>query len=282
MQYLLQCSCPSASEAARYPDQVEIVFSACQHASVTVSPGGRFLDVIQKPRYIVDLGTGNKIDPPIAKGYDFLSDDLLLVDSRTLNPYLFDIRSQNRTPITIIDRWDVPTLDSGHIDPTAILPLLRKARSVYVLADVIIMLDVDSKNYMVEEFDLLGHSRDGELARPFLDENGIPYTVSYQPYHPDGWLSHTGEFLAREDGIYLVGTGEQIAENLRFPSYGYLVPAGWVYDDRGIILRPGTLYLIDLTWLPSFMEMQLVRVPQPVLMLKVPQEYLQPTPIPTP
>lgn len=43
LQYLFQCSCPSASEEARYPEQVDVVVPACRYVTTRLLPGGRFL-----------------------------------------------------------------------------------------------------------------------------------------------------------------------------------------------------------------------------------------------
>src|SRR5687767_15021398 len=70
-QYLFQCSCPVASEEARYPMQVDIVVPACHYLSSTsspsLSPSGRLLHVRTKrfwhfSSYLLDLQTMERID----------------------------------------------------------------------------------------------------------------------------------------------------------------------------------------------------------------------------
>jgi len=273
LQYLLQCNCPRASEATRYPDRTEVVISACEDASVKVSPGGRLIDVLGNPRYFLNLETGERIESPTALGYGFLTDSLLLVNPRGREPYLLDLNTGAQSRVAVIRRGTLPMLDDGTIDPAAILPLLRQAEQVYIISDFVVLVGVDSGNYLVQENILAGHTRDGELAQQFLEENNISYVTVGRPSAYDGIPSHTGTFLSRLDGIHLISTGQRIVESYRLGSQGYFIPFGWVYDDRGVILRSGSVYLLDLRVIYLYHYMP---VPQPVLLLKVPEEYLPP------
>ena len=60
LQYLFQCSCPPASEEARYPDEMDVIISACQQSYVELSPSGRLLAVHEEQAgltstYLLDL-----------------------------------------------------------------------------------------------------------------------------------------------------------------------------------------------------------------------------------
>lgn len=62
LQYLFQCSCPPASEEARYPNEVDVIVSACPQARVRLSPSGHLLHVSEEKSgsvtaYLLNLHT---------------------------------------------------------------------------------------------------------------------------------------------------------------------------------------------------------------------------------
>ena len=95
-------------------------------------------------------------------------------------------------------------------------------------------------------------------------------------------VSPDGKFVARGDGIYVVATEEKIVEGFSasrfFRAYSrkYFTPRGWLYDGSGVIyskfLNP---CLIEFSFLSDSASCT-YEVPQPVLLLKVPEEYLLP------
>jgi hypothetical protein len=137
------CSCPAASEEARYPREVDVLVSACQDRLIELSPSGRYLDVnISRPqpqRFLLDLATGDVQDPPTHHAYTFITDDLLLVDPRSADPYLLARSTGQEMPI--IDLWPhrIPggELEDDTADPTVLLPLLRSAAHLYLLWDAL-------------------------------------------------------------------------------------------------------------------------------------------------
>ena len=82
LQYLFQCKCPAASEQARYPDQVDVIISACQNVQTVLSPSGRLLVVYEEESvYLLDLQSNENISLPLPpkSGFQFLTDNLLYV-----------------------------------------------------------------------------------------------------------------------------------------------------------------------------------------------------------
>jgi len=86
LQYFFQCNCPLASEEARYPDEVNVIVSACYYTSSILSPSGRFMYVqapesSHVPGYFWDLQNDDKKPFFIPAGgtTDFLTDDLLIL-----------------------------------------------------------------------------------------------------------------------------------------------------------------------------------------------------------
>jgi hypothetical protein len=60
LQYLFQCTCPPASEEARYPEEVDVIVPACRQSYVELSPSGRLLAVREEQAglpstYLLDL-----------------------------------------------------------------------------------------------------------------------------------------------------------------------------------------------------------------------------------
>ncbi|MEP7358753.1 MAG: hypothetical protein ABI847_16010 [Anaerolineales bacterium] len=167
------------------------------------------------------------------------------------------------------------SLEDGTADPTVLLPLLRSADELYLVgADLYILNgrlsgDALARDYSIHESNWLDLPSQGELLKHYLADHSLPYHVSPQPFGL-GLISHSETLVARRDGVYRVISNERIVENQYLSAYGYLLPAGWLYDDRGIILQPGYRYLIDLSG--SF-SLELGRVDQPVLLLKIPPEY---------
>jgi hypothetical protein len=261
---------------------------ACEHVAIQVSPEGRVALVRQlRSRegvaYFLDLVTGEVVEFKSVDNVEFLTDELLLVPYPKGQPYLLNRQTLERYSISRLypERLPDGVLENGDINPNALLPILDRAGQIFIWDDWLVTVESHttrdtSSNYLVSESNLFGESANGDLLRHFLYENEIPYLTSYRRYYPEGMPSHTGALLARDDGIYLASTGERIVEGFSAPSYGYLVPAGWAYNDRGVVLHPGEVFLLDLTRISLYLGRHIL-VPQPVLMLKVPDEYFTAT-----
>lgn len=284
LQYLFRCACPVASEAARYPAQVEVLVPACKDARVIVSPGGQCMRVwiSGQPLYMFDFETQQRIALPVPDSYSFVTDSLLLVkpEAQGEPSYLFDVNTLARLSVTNLYWANTPTLaDERTLDPAVILPLLRNASGVFLLPDRNILMVMQDRAYTVDELSLTGRFKGGEAAREYLQQHHIPYTVSKQQYYTGGMPSVSGRFVFRQDGIYLNATGERIVENYHLSADDYFFAKGWVYDDRGVVIHNGA-HLLDLTWLGDPISHEptgaYIYVPQPVLLLKVPEQYLNP------
>ncbi|HKY53500.1 MAG TPA: hypothetical protein VJM08_04300, partial [Anaerolineales bacterium] len=98
---------------------------------------------------------------------------------------------------------------------------------------------------------------------------------------PGEVASPDGKFMARADGIYLIKTNQKIIDgysasgSYRAYSGKYFSVRGWTYD--------GTSVVYSKFLEPCLIEMGLfiidevgcfVAVPQPLIILKVPEEYL--------
>src|ERR1051325_5952807 len=83
MQYLFQCQSPRASEEARYPDNVDVLVSACDdpyYNGFSVSPSGRYtVFIVRRPVYQGYLYDRRRdVFAPSDLGGGFLNDELEL------------------------------------------------------------------------------------------------------------------------------------------------------------------------------------------------------------
>lgn len=274
LQYYFQCNCPAASEQARYPKEVEVIVSACHESRVKLSPNGRLLFVEEgNSRYVLNLQTREKTDVSHQYYSIFLTDDVGFIQYP--KSYIVDRITGMVYPIQMF-RFSRP---DAQVNRNINLPLLaeslKQANSVYFIADedVIVALAFDFRanpkhNFYTNRFDL----PDSRMEQ-FLQENNITYST-IPPTYPDEVTSPDKRFKANKDGIFLVETNQRI---VKAPISSV---RGWVYDGSGVIystssrcLIHGFLPLADDTWCE-------VDVPQPVLLLRVPKEYLSTTPMP--
>jgi len=287
LQYLFQCSCPAASAEARYPDGVDVIVPACRNAGVRLSPSGRLLYVRENRSgitisYLLDLQTMERImvtDQPFSS---FLTDDLWFVESG-LEDYIMDRITGVQYPIQrfVYSRPDAEV--NGETNLTLLVESLRLAEHVFLIGastDTVVALTSDfytypEHNFITNRFDI----PDFNMER-FLLENNITYQTIL-PDFSDEVISPDGRFVARADGIYLVETGKKIVEGYsasrfyRAYSRKYFKVRGWSYDGSGVIyskfLNP---CLIETNFFIFDDPGCYFEIPQPVLKLKMPEEYL--------
>lgn len=278
LQYLFQCKCPPASEEARYSRQVDVIVSACENITTSrLSPGGRFLymyeeDAGQVSAYLLNLQSNEKITIATPKGpFYFVTDNLLYVLRG--DEYIFDWMSGKQYPIQkfVYSRPDAQI--NGDADLVLLAQSLREAEHIFLISatHTVIALTSDfytypERNFVADRFDIPGSN-----IERFLRENNIVYQTIL-PDFPHEVISPDGKFIARDDGIYLVETDRRIVK-----ASSSLV-RGWTSDGRGVIYS--TSYGRCLLWISlPFMDSESrceIWVPQPVLLLKIPDQYLSP------
>jgi len=297
LQYLFQCNCPPASEEARYPEEVDVIVPACQHVNSRLSPSGRLLHVQEEnsglpTTYLLDLQTNEKISFTLPESaFYFLTDDLLYV----IPHYGGDEYTLNRTTEELYPIQKFTSLYSnaylnGDLNLNLLAEALREAKDVFLIGnDAIVALVPEypaspERNFTANRFDIPGEGPN--RVEQFLQEYNIVYqTISVS--FPDEAVSQDERFVARPDGIYLVETGEKIVEGFSasrfFRAYSgkYFSVRGWTYNDSSVIyskfLNP---CLIETSFLIFDDPSCYFEVPQPVILLKVPEEYLLPAPVP--
>jgi hypothetical protein len=294
---MFQCNCPSFSEEWRYPKNVDVLVSACRYANSVLSPSGRLLYVEEGdfefiPAYILDLQTNEKVLSDIGEGSNyFLTDDLLFLsleyghDGYEGGDFILDRMTGKQYPI----QYFVLLREDAYVNGTPNLEVLamelQDAQDVYLIDnDTIVALGSDFRtspklNFYIDQTSLPG--RDPNRAQQFLQYNHIDYHAAPGFFQEEA-VSPDGRFIARADGIYLAVSGEKIVE--AYPEKGLLLssdgkyfslPRGWTYDSSGVIYSK----FLDscLLELPSLDGGTCsISVPQPLIKLKVPEEYLPP------
>lgn len=159
---------------------------------------------------------------------------------------------------------------------TTTINALRTTNNMYIFGHWVVALAKDpvqnpTANYALGDPD--NRSLSTEEIEKVLQEYGFDYEIP-SPRN----VSHNG-LMQTDDvrGIMLVANGKTLASN--YNPYNDLyceLKAGlWVYEDRGAIMSQRRMYLTGCsTGRP--MEINAFEVPQPLLLLKVPPEYLTP------
>ena len=293
LQYLFQCNCPTAGEL-RYPKEVEIIIAGCTKTGVILSPGGHLLYVREQNKedtltYLLDLQTREKIpfNTPKVGSFSFLTDNLLYISLSYSEMYILNWQTGEQYPIYRYTHTYPDASVNGDTNPSLLAGALQKAKNVYLIDqdDTVVALEADlpassSGNFVFGRFDLEGFDTDRVIR--FLQSNNIAYQTIL-PYYPDQVISLDRRFVARPDGIYLAKTGQKIVEgysasnSIRGYSGKYFTALGWTYDGRAVIysdvLKP---CLIEITFMGMDGYTCYIEVPQPVIMIKVPEEYLLP------
>jgi len=280
LQYLFQCKCSSFSEEWRYPKDVDVIVSACNVGWVDLSPSGNLLYVREKKmvfasNYLLNLKTGEKInitDQPYAQ---FLTDNLGFIESG-LEDDIVDIKTGTKYPIQTFRYWDENAYKNGEPNLELLVSALHQAEQIFLTPNystVIVLMPNFLTNlnqgftFNQSDFPNWGPRR----VERFLQENNINFqnVTSF----PEEAVSPDGRFIARREGIFLVETNQKIVDGVA------LWLRGWTNDGSGVVYSThyGGPCLIPL-YLPMADDTGcLVEVDRPVLLLKVPSEYLSPT-----
>ncbi len=279
LQYLFQCSCPPASEEARYPRQVDVIISACHNvnAGVKLSPSGRFLYLREEDSgiataYLLDLQTMERIKVTDQSFSSFLTDDLWFVESG-IEGHIIDRTTGTQYPIKTFRFWRENAYVNGKPNLELLVNALHQIEQIFFTQNndtVIILMPNFSanleQNFTFDRSDVPGG--DSNRVEKFLRENNINYQTVLADF-PDEAISPNGKFAARADGIYLVETNQLIVK--AHPS----LVRGWTYDGLGVIYATSRcLFRIGFPFADDTGCFR--RVPQPVLKLKIPEEYLLP------
>ena len=288
LQYLFQCSCPPTSEEVRYPEYVDVIVSACKYRSLILSSSGRLLYVQEEEfgitsTYLLNLDTDKKTSFTLPEGSNyFLTDDLIFHSLYGDDEYIWDIKTDKKYPIQRFAKSRFNAYVNGELNLNILAEALQEAGDVFLIDDDnIVALVTDFPNHPERNFNILrGDFPGGQAnrAEQFLQQYDIIYQKVYQnvlPRFPNEVIFEDGKLIARVDGIYSVETGQQIVGRIS-SSRGWAV-RGWTYDGSAVIyshFRNPCVIQTNFGFLDG--TICYLEVPQPVLKLKVPEEYLLP------
>jgi hypothetical protein len=293
LQYLFQCTCPPASEEARYPKDVDVIVSACRLVSSRLSPSGRLLFVGEKidgvdTKYLLDLDTMEKTNIEYQPFPNFLTDDLWFIESG-LEDTIIDRTADRQYSIKAVRYWREDTYENGKPNLELLVSALHQAKHIFFIQnnDTVVVLMYDfpinlEKNFTFGCSDITGWN--SNRVEQFLQENNITYQTIPDDFRNEV-ISPDGKFVARPSGIYLIEMDQRIITSYTIgcffhPFSGkYLEVRGWTNDGTGVIyskfLNPCLIEMGIPGGVACFYE-----VPQPVIKLKVPEDYLSPQEIP--
>lgn len=264
LQYIFQCSCPLSSNEFRYPKRVDVLVPACHDNKISLTPSGNFLFINTKDKnYTLDLRTGKTTYLPLSssKGshftempFYFLTDTLILHSYYGVDEYIFDVTNEEKYQVQRVSNLSFENLIQN----------LDSAKNVFLIDNdmvVVLMHNIDS-SFTFDAF---------YLTEDFFQENQDPFIQIYNYLdYPNEIPSFNSKFIAREDGIYMSISNEKIVD-----TYDNFSLFGWVFNDTGVIYAKPFGSCLIRYWFPLMDGSNcLIRVPQPVLLLKVPQEYL--------
>lgn len=283
LQYLFQCNCPPTSEEARYPQQVDIVVSACRYESSILSPSGRLLYVQEKgvgaaSTYLLNLDTNRKTLFTLLDGSNyFLTDDLIFHSLYGDDEYILDITTSIRYPIQDVRQLRPSVYSMGKIDSNSLSKVLLQVDQIFLIDDAFeptIALSSDfrihpEKSFTLDAFDFAYSETDS--VEQFLQQADLVYQ-KLPPRFSNEIQSPDGKFVARADGIYSIETGKQIVG--RISSLRSWLVKGWTDDGSAVIYSQNIdpcVIETNFGFLDSYACY--LKVPQPLVKLKVPGEY---------
>jgi len=287
LQYVFQCNCPPASEEARYPEYVNVIVPACRYVSSILSPTGRFLYVREKndnvdSAFLLDLYTIDRIEINDSLLSTFLTDDLWFVESG-LEDEIIDRTNGIIYSIQTFRFWRENAYINGEPNLELLVVSLEQAERVFFTQrynDTVVVLMSDftanpNRGFTFSRSDIPMGEFNSRVEQ-FLQENNIVYQTIREDF-PTEVISPNGRLVARNKGIYLVATGQKVIEGI-----SSVRVRGWTNDGRSVIYTPyfGGPCLFRIGIPLGDDTTCFIRVSQPVLLLKVPEEYLTPTETP--
>lgn len=288
LQYLFQCSCPAISAEARYPEYIDVVVPACKYLESLHSPSGRLIYVLAEgsgttSTYLLNLETGERtlLTLPDEGSNYFLTDDLIFNAYHRGDEYIFDLFNKIKYPIQRFGNRRPEAYIDGKLNLDFLIAELRGTEDVFLIGDDSIVVFVNGfperpeDNFIILRSDFPG--READRIEDFLKQNNIIYRYVPDRY-PSELISPDGKFVARADGIYLVASGQKIVEgysgSATFLSGKYFAVRGWTYDGSGVFYSKSIIHWPCLIEGPTLADVPLCifKVPQPLLILKVPEE----------
>lgn len=266
-----------------------MIIPACQPVKIHLLPSGQFLQITENnsgatSTYLLDLQTTEKIEVTNQQFTEFLTDDLGFIEDG-IEDYIVERETGRQYPIPIFRFWRDNAYVNGEPNLELLVSALRQAEHIFFTQnnDTVIVLMPSfqtnlGQNFTFDRSDIIGG--DPDKVEQFLQGNKIVYQTVLANF-PDEAVSRDRRFVARPDGIYLVETRQKIIEGFSFSksyraySGKYFAIRGWTSDGSGAIYSSFLLpCLIETKFIFLDDTGCFIDVPQPVIKLKVPEQYL--------
>jgi hypothetical protein len=254
--YWWLCDCGPDFEQSLYPDNIEIVVSACSDPkAATLSPDGRYMIIgvrLAAKSYLLDFVTGEKrgwlYRSPSPTDVEFWTDRFVqVVDSNQKRILLLDVTDES-----VINLITFDTTQKGNqlIIPSEAIQVFEKADNVVVregLTDVVLALDSDPKQNPGKNYALFYPEDSQKQLEALLSANGIDYQIlKLCSWAESSCTSHNGRLVATNKAIFSA-EGQLLTQVQGNPSFNWgIMLIGWAHDDSGVYLRfnPAS-YIID-------------------------------------
>jgi hypothetical protein len=283
LQYLLQCHSPPGSEQVRYRE-FTVLAPACRWPEVEAMSGdGRYLLITEHAApattYRLDLTTGERqllpFDPtwgndPAASNLWFLTTDLVLALVKGQRYVLMDVPSGRR----VFVHWQ-------YADTLATAPqdILHDAQHIIIAATAAVVLAPDPFARPDHNLVFYSASLDPGEFQARLRAVGVT-TPLVHPAVPYAKVAVDDDVYARHERLWADWEGIHAAGSNRLlrptgftfnPDHTFLTyhVIGWTRNDQAVVYASVPRYVIE-RWAPIYASVNLLPVPQPVLLLPVP------------
>lgn len=232
MRSLWVCACPAKMEAAFYPPEVEIAFSACDNVSIQkITRDSYFFKVSGDDNYPLtetyfwQPTTDEKIPfyPPENENlWVILNTDLVFIYGNTtfnnIPSRLYRPSDKQSVPIKYLDSSQLSPiyLPSGDVDPKAVQVLFSDSTQIFrnfghgATEQVIVLgpnwLTQPDKNFFF--YDIPSSERAKTWVQDVIEASHVP--VIEPPSGPV--ISPNGRFLAKPEGIYEIATNKLVID----------------------------------------------------------------------
>lgn len=271
------------------PPHTEVIVSACRSPVAYGVPGGDALFVRENrpdTMYLLDLHTGIKReipDDPLLLEYGiFLNSELVWLEGSLVGPsnpdyrphYILDLNNGQHYELLDLD-W-LPRLEGGKFNPEY-YAYFQSAEKVFIhhTENTVIALSSDFRQnpngrVILSQYsiDSSANAEKGKLLEQLMKDFGVDYEiVDLSTTRYADLPSPSGQYVIRNDGIYLSGTNTPVVTREYTGGFfmgGYF--KGWYYDESGVIVQPVPSFLISNSLLGSHFP-----IPEPILKLRLPE-----------
>ncbi|MBI4670655.1 MAG: hypothetical protein HY741_03170 [Chloroflexi bacterium] len=248
-EFLFQCLAPPWSEEARYPDNVDVLVAACVGDADKAARLAQLLDAGYRGSY------------PIVEYW--ILEQRKATGNADLTYWLVNVKSNEQVPLEHI------ALEEGANISRELKSRLQTAKGIYPIFNLAVVvqdpsLPTPSTSFLLEQKGAEYPTLYGKLSTAGIKSMARSGKVVGNFSLDRTFRSANGIFLSLND--QLISSDGDLNSDFSW--------AGWAAENRGVIFEGKPIYVIGT--IQSFLGPTWLPVAQPVLLLKIPQEYLAP------